>query len=350
MLNSLIVPVVPYLDYWDKVFNLNESFTTAVHERADACGYTDYIEKYLTFPPPGPFPTPTNSSDDCDVFDDVFAAALEVNKCFNIYHILDTCPHLFNVLGIVNTGDYFPPGAQVYFNRSDVQAAINAPPTNWMQCTDTNVFGGPSGTNPGDESLGPAQDGVLQHVIESTNNTIIGVGGLDYLLPINGTLLAIQNMTWNGLQGFQTPPETDFFVPYHPEYNGGSLAGAGILGNYVYERGLTFYTVELAGHGMLCFIFLSGSDVDRPARTSRVCTGCCVQSSRALIGENLFAEPDWRLHYSDWEFHGYDAVVEARSLRKYPTESYWRCVHGMIGKGHCPLILETYTERPHSLQ
>lgn len=244
-----IVPIVPYLDYWERVFSLNETFTTAIHEKAASCGYTDYINKYLTFPPPGPFPQPTNSSNGCDVFTDVFNAALEVNPCFNIYHILDTCPHLFDVLGIVNQGDFFPPGAQVYFNRSDVQAAINAPPTNWMQCTDKNVFAGPAGNNPKDESLGPAQDGVLQHVIESTNNTIIGVGGLDYLLPTNGSLLVIQNMTWNGLQGFQTPPATDFFVPYHPEYNGGSLAGAGNLGKWVYERGLTFYSVELAGHG-----------------------------------------------------------------------------------------------------
>ena len=247
----IAVPVVPYLNYWEDTFALNETFVAAARERADSCGYTDYINTYLTYPPPGPLPLPKNSSLDCDLFDDVFSAALEVNPCFNIYHILDTCPHLFNVIGIVNPGDYFPPGAQVYFNRSDVQAAINAPVgTNWMQCTDINVFEGPYGNNSqGDESLGPAQDGVLAHVIESTNNTIIGVGGLDYLLPINGTLLALQNMTWNGLQGFQTPPSNNFFVPYHPEYNLGFLAGAGDLGTWVTERGLTFYTVDLAGHG-----------------------------------------------------------------------------------------------------
>ena len=271
------MPVVPYLDYWSDVFSLNESFTAAVHQRADSCGYTDYFNKYLTFPPPGPFPLPTNSSNDCDVFDDVFAAALEVNPCFNIYHILDTCPHLFDVLGIVNTGDYFPPGAQVYFNRSDVQAAINAPPTNWMQCTDKNVFADATNTSSGDQSLGPAQDGVLQHVIESTNNTIIGVGGLDYLLPINGSLLAIQNVTWNGLQGFQSPPDTDFYVPYHPEYNGGSLAGAGILGQYGTERGLTFYTVNLAGHGMFLLTSLVNQKGARCTnyprdRIARICT------------------------------------------------------------------------------
>ena len=118
-----------------------------------------------------------------------------------------------------------------------------------MQCTTKNVFADATNTSSGDQSVGPAQDGVLQHVIETTNNTIIGVGNLDYILPANGTLLALQNLTWNGDQGFSSPPTTPFFVPYHPEYNGGSLSGAGELGVYVYERGLTFYTVELAGHG-----------------------------------------------------------------------------------------------------
>ena len=246
-----LVPVVPYIDYWADVMNLNESFLTAIHAKADSCGYTDYYNKYLTFPPPpGPFPAPTNSSNDCDIFDDVFAAVLEVNPCFNIYHILDTCPHLFNVLGIVNQGDYFPPGAQVYFNRTDVQAAINAPVgTNWMQCTNKDVFTDATPESSGDQSLGPALDGVLAHVIESTNNTIIGVGGLDFLLPTNGTLLALQNVTWNGVQGLQSPPTNDFFVPYHPEYNLGALSGAGILGSWVSERGLTFYEIQLAGHG-----------------------------------------------------------------------------------------------------
>lgn len=157
------------------------------------------------------------------------------------------------MLGIVNTGDYSPPGLDVYFNRSDVQAAINAPPTNWMQCTDVNVFADDPVRNDSyysgsDQSLGPAQNGVLQRVIEYTNNTIIGSGNLDLLLNTNGTLLALQNVTWNGLQGLQTYPSEPFYTPYHPEYNGGSLAGAGLLGSWGSERGLTFYQVQLAGH------------------------------------------------------------------------------------------------------
>ena len=306
---------MPFLNHWENTFGLNDSFMAAVQERADSCGYTDYINTYLTFPPPGPFPFPTNSLLKCDLFDDVFAAALEVNPCFNIYHILDTCPHLFNVLGIVNSGDYFPPGAQVYFNRSDVQAAINAPVgTNWMQCTDINVFEGPYGNNSqGDESLGPAQDGVLAHVIESTNNTIIGVGGLDYLLPINGTLLALQNMTWNGLQGFQTAPSNSFFVPYHPEYNLGFLAGAGDLGLWVTERGLTFYTVDLAGHGKLLCVFQPIVTLTFP-RIAWVYTRGCVQSGRADAGKDFILGSDRRFYHPDGQLHRHGPHHEARRL------------------------------------
>ena len=114
-----------------------------------------------------------------------------------------------------------------------------------------NVFGDgePNNASREDQSLGPAQNGVLQRVIEYTNNTIIGVGNLDFLLAPNGTLFALQNMTWNGLQGFQSyPQDQEFFVPYHPEYNGGRLSEAGYVGNWGYERGLTFYTVQLSGH------------------------------------------------------------------------------------------------------
>ncbi|KAL8830342.1 MAG: hypothetical protein Q9191_001483 [Dirinaria sp. TL-2023a] len=246
--------IVPFIDYWSKLFFLNETFLDAIHAKQDACGYSAYLEKYLQYPPPpGPFPVLPDPYDSpnytCDIFDDVYYALLEVNPCFNIYHVTETCPHPFSVTGGVNPGDYIPPGLVAYFNRSDVQKAINAPPTDWYQCTPVNVFGGATDNqNLSDTSPGPARDGTLQHVIESTNNTIIGVGNLDYILPTNGTLTALQNVTWNGKQGLQEFPGTEFYVPYHPEYNGGALAGAGIVGYWGSERGLTFYQVQLAGH------------------------------------------------------------------------------------------------------
>ena len=58
----------------------------------------------------------------------------------------------------------------------------------------------------------------------------------------------IQNMTWNGVQGFQSAPSSDFYVPYHPEPSYNSAAAAGIMGVSHTERGLTWCEVNLAGH------------------------------------------------------------------------------------------------------
>ena len=194
------VVIAPYLEYWQNVLYLNESFMERLWERNDECGYTDYFNKYLTYPPPQEkfpvLPAQTYANNySCDQFTNAYAAILEVNPCFNIYHITETCPHPYSVLGEVNEGDYTPPGSQVYFNRTDVQKAINAPPTDWNQCVN-GVFRNPA-TNKtvSDQSIGPAQNDVLKRVIEYTNNTLIGSGNLDMLLSTNGTLLAIQNVT-----------------------------------------------------------------------------------------------------------------------------------------------------------
>lgn len=86
---------------------------------------------------------------------------------------------------------------------------------------------------------------------------------LDYLLLMNGTLMTLNNMTWNGAQGFTSAPSDDFFVPYNPSIGlvlyetenqpipatpVGLVAGGGLLGKTHTERGLTFVTVNLAGH------------------------------------------------------------------------------------------------------
>lgn len=176
-----------YVEYWNKLLYLNDTFIDALKNRSDECGYTSFMEKYFKFPPPAekypvlPDPYATENGT-CAQFDNALNAILLVNPCFNLYHISETCPHPYSQLGIVNPGDYSPPGAEVYFNRTDVQKAINAPiGTNWEQCTSGNVFGlGDGNSSRSDTSLGPAQNGVLEHVIECTNNVIIGSG--EYLL------------------------------------------------------------------------------------------------------------------------------------------------------------------------
>lgn len=141
-------------------------------------------------------------------------------------------------------------GPNNYFNRTDVQKALHTRPTNYMVCGEYE-FLRPDGSVP--SGLGP-----LPRVIEATNNVILAHGNLDFLLFTEGSLVTIQNMTWNGKQGFQKAPTDDFYVPYHPQLREllfGTTdkpftqnAGAGYLGKTHTERGLTFVTVDLAGH------------------------------------------------------------------------------------------------------
>lgn len=240
------IPAVPFADYWGPLLALNETFNDDIHKRADACNYTSFLRDHLVFPPRGPLPTPPNIDGDkegCDLWSDIYYAASAVNPCFDIYQVATTCPLLWDVLGFPGSFNYVPEGAEVYFNRSDVQAAINAPIQEWAECTNIDVFVNGTDNSP------PSGLGVLPTVIDKAERTIIGHGLLDYILIYNGTLLAIQNMTFGGSQGFSSLPEDDFIVPnLYPELSLSSLAGSGVLGKYRTEKKLTLVSVTVAGH------------------------------------------------------------------------------------------------------
>ena len=234
------VPAVAYVDHFAPLFSLNASFTADLHKRADSCGYTSFLNECLAYPPKGPLPSlPKTPVEGCNVWDDIYNAVSLVNPCFDIYQIATTCPLLWDVLGFPGSFEYLPEGAEIYFNRTDVQKAINAPIQPWEECA--------SGVLDADDSP-PSGLSVLPGVIERLNRTIIAHGELDFILIANGTLLMIQNMTWNGLQGFQHKPSDEFFVPYHDDPSPSTLAGAGVFGTTHTERGLTWVEVSLSGH------------------------------------------------------------------------------------------------------
>ncbi|PQE04801.1 carboxypeptidase cpdS protein [Rutstroemia sp. NJR-2017a BBW] len=244
------IPAVAFVDYWGGLFPFNDSFVEQIHNVSSSCGYDDFLNTYLTYPPPGPLPSKLPgtgksgiyATEECDVFDLIYNEVFNVNPCWDIYQVATTCPVLWDVLGFPGSFDYLPAGASIYFNRTDVQKAINAPLIDWAECTNTDVF-----VNNTDNSL-PSGLSVLPSVIERSKRTVIGHGALDMVLIANGTLLMIQNMTWNGAQGFQTKPSDPFFVPYHDDPSLSTLAGAGILGTTHTERNLTFVYVDLSGH------------------------------------------------------------------------------------------------------
>ncbi|KAJ4337163.1 hypothetical protein N0V87_004834 [Didymella glomerata] len=236
------IPSVPFVDRWSGLFNLNETFTKEIHDRADKCGYTEYMEKYLTFPPPGKFPTPAKNASDpeCSIWNDIINAVMLTNPCFDVYDIATTCPLLWDVLGFPGSFDYLPPGAgEVYFNRTAVQKAINAPIQEWNECA--------NGVLDTDTSPQSSWE-VIPRITEQLDRFIIVHGELDFILLYNGSLMTIQNMTWGGMQGFQEAPKDPFFVPYHDTLSLTSLSAQGVMGTTHTERKLTWVSQALSGH------------------------------------------------------------------------------------------------------
>jgi carboxypeptidase D len=234
---------VPFVERWDGLFNFNKTFMDDIVKRSDECGYTDHFNKYLTFPPvPGPQPEPeakTNQTD-CSIWSEIIDAAMYTNPCFDVYQVATTCPLLWDVLGFPGSFGYLPPGETVYFNRTEVQKAINAPIQEWDECSNKPVLA--------TDTSAQVTWGVLPRVIDALERTIVAHGELDFILLANGTLMSIQNMTFGGMQGFQSEPSDDFFVPYHDAYSQESLSAAGVMGVTHTERKLTWVQQALSGH------------------------------------------------------------------------------------------------------
>ncbi|KAK5168933.1 uncharacterized protein LTR77_006242 [Saxophila tyrrhenica] len=225
------------------ILNLNDTFIAQLEQEHINCGYRDYIDKYMQFPPPEHQPDRgVYGYKKCDVFDKYYEAAYTVNPCFNIYHITDYCPDLGDVMGNAKGIS----NVEFYFNRQDVKKALHAPlDVKWRECGGP-VFKGRGGPeDESDQSPDPIQ-GVLPQVIEATNRVLVSNADWDGLLLTNGTLLSIQNMTWNGKLGFQSPPMKDFVVNLKDKQYGTGVQG--IMGRQHYERGLLWVETFQAGH------------------------------------------------------------------------------------------------------
>ena len=97
-----------------------------------------------------------------------------------------------------------------WFSQPSVRTALHVPSEGiWDRCVPKGIFRNRTDGSivAGDPySTMPATNNLLSRMIEYTGNVIIGSGGLDMLVPTNGTLLVLQNVTWGGVQGFQQKP------------------------------------------------------------------------------------------------------------------------------------------------
>ncbi|ODA77305.1 hypothetical protein RJ55_06932 [Drechmeria coniospora] len=245
--SNVIIP--SFVEQHHNLLALDDATMRQIRTTSETCGFGAYERKYLTYPPSGPAPiypppgqVPPNGTvqADCEsLFYFIYTKAVAANPCFSVYNIGDRCPKVHD-----------PLLEEPYFDRQDVKMAINAPlDVKWSRCT-RQVFN----LSHMDESLPPGNY-ELPNVIDRTNNVILAHGFMDAVLPLNGLLLGIQNMTWGSLLGFHTRPSDPFYVPlygfdhgsgkYYGESNPG---GSGVVGTSHHERGLTLVVTQLAGH------------------------------------------------------------------------------------------------------
>ncbi|GJJ15863.1 hypothetical protein Clacol_010141 [Clathrus columnatus] len=211
------IPALNFVKKYKNVFAFNSTYMDHLEKKSARCNYTDYFEKHVTYPPKGLLPLPGTSTENdpgCDMWDDIFDAALTINPAFNIYRIFDVLPILWDVLGFPGS---FPDTqlSPLYFDRTDVKQAIHAPlDVDWTECSNINVF------PHGDNSL-PSSLSVLPNVIEKSERSVIVHGLADFILIAEGTRIAIQNFIVDGI---------------------------GAFGNMHTERDLTYFEVDLSGH------------------------------------------------------------------------------------------------------
>lgn len=246
------VPIMPFINKWKHIFSLNESTMAQMRTLTEDCGFNEYYERYLTFPPsgeqpwdvPGPVAPDGEWRSDCD--DQLLLAEAQsaINPCWSPYNVLAHCPRIHDPIGLgEGRGSGWAPGP-IYFQRADVQAAIHAPRTpDWEYCKrpvfvdNVNALFNP----------GPGSMPVLPGVIDRTANVILGNGNLDYIALTDGLLLAIQNLTFGGELGFQSPPEQPLYIPGREDSY--DLQGpSGHLGTWHRERGLTYFETTVTGH------------------------------------------------------------------------------------------------------
>ncbi|KAK8178008.1 serine-type carboxypeptidase [Phyllosticta citrichinensis] len=246
--------IIPFIDYNKASVPLNDTYMQHLREKSASCGFDEYVKYALQFPPLGPLKLPKGILEngtvlpECDLSSEAINATALMHPSFNAYIVGQPGPLQWDVLGFPYTDYYLPPDyPNPYFNQSEVKRLLHVPEdTNWVICTEDPVFATDDGN---DASPPPAvPGGPLARVAEHTRNVIVAHGALDMVIHLNGTLMTLNQLEWGGARGFSHPPTHPFYVPYHIDANQASWAGAGILGSWTADRGITYVGVALAGH------------------------------------------------------------------------------------------------------
>lgn len=221
------VPLYSFVQKHKNTFPFSQSFMKKLNKTDQLCGYSQYLEKNLVYPPSGFLPDLKSATSEKN--------HREVKPECNIVNMMNLeLPSDFQTYNILwkKAFDYVLDSFFTYFDLADVKKAFNiVGDKRWVGCV-------PSGKNifPNGDQTPPPVLTVLPDVIKHTNRTILAQGNLDAVLFMEGARLSLQNLTWNGSLGFHKPIDQIFSIDGIP------------MGRYNTERGLTYIEVNDSGH------------------------------------------------------------------------------------------------------
>lgn len=91
---------VPFITHNNNVLGYNASYLASMEASDESCGFAQYREDYMHFPPNGTQPVLNESAHpDCGLWNSAYNSAYAPNPCFNVYEIGLQCPLLSDPLG-----------------------------------------------------------------------------------------------------------------------------------------------------------------------------------------------------------------------------------------------------------
>lgn len=277
------VMIGQYLESQKSALQIPDDIISAFTEGSEECGFDGIAQKLNTYPPKtGPIPIPGNpdnlytlkgadaliNGDDCyphatdadgvlySILNETdclgscatFNTAIDYlytkNNCFDQYDISNGCDKISQFPILAN-----------YFGRADVQAALNIPPpstdspAHYSACSN-NILAALTLSETATIPTSPTFS-ILPSIL---NNGSIAVhvysGEYDFLLNHFGTELVLQNMTWNGAQGFVEKPSKAFYSDDAMPDDSEKGEDKNVAGTWGEERGLSYHFFHGAGHSV----------------------------------------------------------------------------------------------------
>ncbi|PWN32650.1 alpha/beta-hydrolase [Meira miltonrushii] len=190
---QLATAAYPFAVEHQRQLNFSDKQLASLKNQSDTCQLTDFISKYMSFPPKGRLPNPSTN---CQVFETYTETYTDNDPNYNIYNVNKPKDLGYNSV------------VQAFFNRTDVQDYIRAPHQDFKLCrsvfqqNNLSISGDLSGPSDRTPSF---EHSLFAQMVEGSKRFIVMSGALDGLIFASGVQLVLQNLTWNGEQGFNAP-------------------------------------------------------------------------------------------------------------------------------------------------